>query len=1642
MEREEPDQTLKVPGASASTMHAGIWDLAFSALLRARTSFSSFAHSILAGRAPAERAPKEQVWPMPLPFPEVHCKAKSRQKAGASLKLGVNYIVMVLNWLHVGEQLCDVSALRLGTKLNLAQWQVVRRISPLVSSWNSQGSVASADMGRSAAEVESIESELRRLEEAACCVKLAEEAYFKRRDEQSSFGFAGAPGEEAGVLAGGGIEHLAKDIEPDRLFFHGVPSFDPEPFLDYNNRMTYRRPLDFAEAIDVDDPKLPRVKLRCPASQRIRVLEKLDSVQRLALLDGSRCRRGLENGLFSIPKDQARDRMILDARRANAAESSERRWIYSLASVQQFLHVFLAPHEHMELNAEDLREFYHCFVVGAQRQERNILQGGYAARDLRHLRAYRPELEGAKEVVAALDTLAMGDTNAVAYGQVAHLSLLLRTGHFTLEDFITLKNRPSRKKWHAGLMIDDFVLIEICEKDRRSEEVRRMIEDVRAAYITYGLPRHEGKAVEHATEGEFWGIQLDGVRGTLRPSLKRLVPLANITLKTVQLGYSTVGLLEVLAGCFVAAFQVRRRLMSALEHIYSAQRLRSRSTIVKLSDELRNELLAVVGLLPLAVIDMRIKPSSTLIASDASTQAEAAVAVEIGEERTAEFQKHGIQKGLWNRLLSPSASYLRSQGLLGAEEELPCSDEYKMHPIWEEVVSCGQFRPFGKTKKVRSRKHINLGELDAALRAEEKLFREQPEVFYVHLVDFQVVAACLVKGRSSSASVNRRLRASIAAHVGQGGRSFIGYVRSKLNPADDPTRGAALRKPRRAFSKWWHDLEVGSFEELDEFLRQRGFLPLQLAELPEEEELYPDVEMDWSSAASRRAARGRSMRDQRTSFEAKARIRLTEDFACQAAKCKCKEEREAGEAFRDDEGFDSTAGVGVEAGGRRQRTEDESTENADAEAEITTEVEITEAEITEDAEIPAETAGTEAENTEDAEAEDEKAEAAEREKVKVDLANALGPAKKREAESRGEQGKACPNRYGLKKEFLDFLLARDPDQFILNSQYSSIEEAVRAGPGLLDLFSGKRGFARAFVQQGCPWAICFDLKDGEDKNLLEPQLQRDLRTLLSAGVFRAMAAGPVCASFSTAITPPWRTRAAPRGRTGLTDEQQLKISIGHSQLLFTLELVEICLRIGVIFWIENPDGSWFWRMDEELSWDRFMTDGRLGDFRVDQCRLGTAWRKRTRFRTNSHLKNQRLLCCCTRPHVLLRGRNKVTGQNYTKMAESYPRKLCSLLAGAFAIDTGLDPRRRRINVSACVRDPVRRIGEAKNPGPRQRRQPRAADLDAFDLLEPQTILMRKRLWTDFEAWVAASVAIGTVDELLVVPPVLAKVLEAYGRFQFAAGVPRHYFRQLLAHTQREYPSTRSSLGPAWGVVSKWEVAEPLQHRTPAPEPLVTAMAVLGFLWRWPRFSCTVLLSFHGILRIGEALQARRCDLLTPLDLMEQDQKFYLKIRQPKSRNRGAKVQYATFENEMLMPLLLEYWQKLQPDELLFPFSPAVFRRRWDAILQKLGVSSAHRLTPGSVRGGGAVAAHKRGVGINDLLWKMRLQHQRTLGYYLQEMTAASIMPLLPAETRADIQVLTRLMPLLAEEARSAQARSELLFQSCRPREFCGMQHLK
>lgn len=298
------------------------------------------------------------------------------------------------------------------------------------------------------------------------------------------------------------------------------------------------------------------------------------------------------------------------------------------------------------------------------------------------------------------------------------------------------------------------------------------------------------------------------------------------------------------------------------------------------------------------------------------------------------------------------------------------------------------------------------------------------------------------------------------------------------------------------------------------------------------------------------------------------------------------------------------------------------------------------------------------------------------------------------------------------------------------------------------------------------------------------------------------------------------------------------------------------------------------------------------------------------------------------------------------------------------------------------------------------------------MLEPQTIAMRKRFWDSFTGWLTDELGSDSLDFLLAAPILLVKALEQYGHHEYAVGTPLRYFRQLLAHVQKEYPLVKPFMSVAWALVSRWEVAEPVQHRPPMPEPLMHAMVALGIVWKWPLFSAATLLCFYGICRIGEILQASRRDLLTPRDLMSDDAVLYLKIRQPKSRRRGPAVQYVTVSDPVIVAFLASVWEHFDKDLKLYPGSSSGYRRRWDALLSGLGVQKFHRLTPASLRGGGCVSAHKRGLPISDLLWKMRLQHAKTLGYYLQETTAESILPSLSPECRSNISAARALLPFL------------------------------
>ena len=1565
----EADSIPAAPGSGATTVHGcRIWSELWSVMTSRRSRLSLIWWTAIGNKA-RSRAPEGEVWPLPLPFPEMHKRRAKRFQQDAERKLGLNFLVLVMNSLAAGRRHFRKAMPGVGTPLNKQQWEVIGRLAEHVNSWNSQSPVSASDMGRSAVKVEGMEDLLSTLAADAAPLAADLRNYLGRAlsGMQTSWGSRHNPGEVVGSLKRD-VACLAKQVEPQRLKFWETPTFDPSPFMDFDNMQKFLRPLDYAEVADEDEVRPPRVSFRCKGADVVAFLELLDSSNRLALVPKAKVRLAFRNGAFSIHKDASRDRMVLDARPPNLLETNDDPWIRSLGSLSQFNHYFLKPEQQAFIYAEDLREYYHAFLISRQRTLRNAFKLEVQPWQVQHLSCFDRSLAGKGALVPCLKTMAMGDLNAVSFGQVSHLSVLLSTGKLRLDDFTALSLRPPRGDLMAGLMIDDFLMFEKRTDLGVSERADEISREVLKKYEEVKLPRHSGKAVHDEQKAVFWGASFDGCRGELRPAYSRVIPLAFLVIKMLQVGQASVGLLEILAGSFVAAFQLRRRLMATLEEIYAAQRGRLRTDVVSFSTELHDELLTLVSMLVVAQTDFRLQPSTRLIASDASSGSEAAVYTAVPGRVTEELQRHALQRGMWNKLLSPCHAYLKEKGWLEPELELP-DGAYDMHPLWEELVMTRQFLLQEKPRRVLQRRHINIGEVRAALRAELVEGLRFPDSYYVHLQDSQVALASLVKGRSSSRQLNAEIRASIPVHVGFNVRPFFGFVRSKKNPADDPTRGQQIRRPAREAAPWLQDLWHGDYSGLDAMLKEQG-LERQLSGLPAQENLVPFQRVDLQRGGVARA-------EARSKLHKSKRSRRAVDAEDEGGREGVRETGEAvnGESGLPDSGF-SPGGFGEDVA---EEVEAEGSEVPTLALQPSAERRLLEV-------------GDVSEDEEDSAGASTAAEAAVEEE---------------------DVGKADGAK--MSEEALEMLRSIPSSQFVFSKEFASLEEAWASGPGYLDLFSGSRGLAKAVVSTTKTWVLTYDISHDLSEDLLSFPVQRLILKMVRAKCFRAMSAGPVCASFSTAVTPPVRTREFPAGVPWCSEQQQQKNIAGNAMLAFVIRVCRCCLRHGVLFLVENPDGSWMWRqVEKELDWTPLIATGKVGDFRTDFCRYGTAWRKRTRFRTSLSIREQKVFCVCKKKHLQLRGRCAARGCNYTKLAEPYPRSLCRILALALVSDTGMVGNTRPLDVAACAKLGTLRAGEAANPGPRVPRVvQREGHLGSIEVLEPATVELRDRLWADFCCWFEAEFGRGVLLHWIGrAPAVFVSSLIAYGNMCYSEGFSLHYFRQLLAHVQRVYANLKVHMSAAWELVTRWQSTEPVVHRVPLPEPLLQAGIALALIWGWKRWAAVTMYCFYAISRVGEVLKAKRSEALTPRDILFEQNIVFLKVLAPKSRNRGARMQYSSTDVASAVAFVSSVWDELMPDELLFPGSASSYRSRWDKIFQRLGVSNSMKLTPGSLRRGGAVSAHRAGTPIANILWKMRLAHQKTLSFYLQEVSASSVLPSLSESARENIQLLRSLLPVL------------------------------
>lgn len=1512
---------MHVPGSAASTVHvASLVNSLPRWLLRSHCSLAGFLRSIVqcpADRTDAATSPSRgsSTWPMPLPYPEAFSRGCS--VSGLHHKRMVCLHVMVLDWLCLNRPSAAPRELRLGARLTPKQWSAVAVLKRLAWDGNTPDAVDAVSMGRSAAKFESFEADLGAIHRAAFdCLRSTVSSYAcsspkRNRDDFSldslRSGFLAGRVERAPIVA-------AKSIQSKRLVFSGAPRFCPQPYLDERTAEIYDAPLKLAADPASHLGPVPKVRVFADAQNKVSLYKKLASTGRLKPVPSS-CKRGpYVSGMFCVCKDLERDRLILDSRPPNILECKGSVWTNAMASASSLVDLCLQEDQVLVASGEDLKDFFYQFQTTPERAMRNILSDPLSLEEA--VEVFGPAFEWHEDPVwVGLSTLAMGDSNSCEFAQCSHLSLCRRRKVFEDEELLSLRGHVPRGLLSVGIIIDDLVVL---EKVLRSEfdaykdgkmtlRSQERLERALCAYSEAGLEVNHKKEFKAELCSRFWGIELDGNAGLLRPSSLRLWPVLLITLRVASLGLCSVSLLEALAGSWISMFSLRRRLMCTMELVFEALAISDQKAVIRLSPAMIDELWTMALLGPLACINLRAQPTEFLVATDSSLSWTAGVSARLPKSICAEVMRRSLKRGVWSKLLPPHKAWLREHALLSEGEEMP-GEGYSSHPLWNMLASCLQYE-FNWRKPILQRRHINVTELDANLNAEKRCSANLKHKRILFALDSQVALGALVKGRASSSALNDQLRRSLAHMLGADLYGYYIYFPSPLNRADAPTRDADVPGPDVELPNWWHSAANGDFALFDEWISamEAGVVEPEF----DLEQLVARAQPDFASARKTRdEAFGQAKRLHRS--VSSLRASLKPDLVPGPRKIR---DEPPGQAKRLHRSVNS---------------------------------------------LPA------------------------------SLDPDLPP----------ESGRADDESSGLCAEALQILRSFNTNQFFAKTKPFILREA-----GALDLYSGRFGVARQLVQCGAPWVLTFEIERSSSEDLLDPYVHSRILRLIELKAVKILGAAIVCRSFTTAITPPIRSKRNLRGVPGLAPAMKAKVTEGNSQADNLDEILHAAEANGCGFWFENPDLSWLFKQRKYAA--RYGSSSSSSLFRFCMCRFGTPWKKPTRVGTNiPGLAGLRLWCKCRRKHLVLRGRSAKHKKNWTLVAQPYPLGLCKLLALACSIHAQWTAY-KKLDIGACCRSSSQRIGEASNPGPRYSAARRGLNLHGVHLRTPATEALEARQLHTFMEW--CRVKLPSVDLSVVfdvAPSFLADVLCIYGVEQFNFGGALSNFRHLVLAVQRWKPMFRIQAGKCWEIVGKWEICEPVSHRPPIPEVVVKSIVCLAWQLRWYRFCGVTLLAFYGAGRIGEVLKCRGSDLLFPQDALDESScAVFLQLKQFKSLGRQpSRVQHMKVDHKQACNLLSKIFLLQPGDTVLYPASTGVYRRRWDFLLKTLEIPATSKLTPGSLRGGAAVHAYKSGKSVNDIMWSLRLRSQQTLESYLQEVAAIGALRDLPADVRRRLYV--------------------------------------
>ena len=259
------------------------------------------------------------------------------------------------------------------------------------------------------------------------------------------------------------------------------------------------------------------------------------------------------------------------------------------------------------------------------------------------------------------------------------------------------------------------------------------------------------------------------------------------------------------------------------------------------------------------------------------------------------------------------------------------------------------------------------------------------------------------------------------------------------------------------------------------------------------------------------------------------------------------------------------------------------------------------------------------------------------------------------------------------------------------------------------------------------------------------------------------------------------------------------------------------------------------------------------------------------------------------------------------------------------------------------------------------------------------------------------------------------LLNRYGRCLYFGGRPYNHYAETVNAVSAYRPAIRRSLQGAWDLAFAWVRDEKPTHHLAMPWQLLLAMLTVSLCWGWTSFAGGLALSFGALLRPGEFLGAKRCDLMLPADVGYSQRFALLSIPEPKTRFTVARHQCAKLDVPDMLEVVVLAFRHLPWDHALWPMSGQTFRTRFRQVLQRIGVGSVLPGTskvcdPGSLRAGGATWLLHSCEDAELVRRRGRWATAKTAEIYIQEVGALQYMMKLSSKQREHVLALASCFP--------------------------------